>query len=343
MSCLEPLSQYLNRRLLGQREAVNEFATTIAVSLNGRAKENRTKGFVFMAGPTGTGKTEMINLTAKFLYPDDAPRRYHRFDMAEYMHADSVNRLLGCPGQPSLLGLAIDRLNEAAGPNGTAFLLFDEIEKAYKGLITVLLAFDAGRVTTNDGQTRDLSRLFVFVTSNVGAADAANMSNVPFAMIRDKVLKMAEKEFRKETVARFDAKIVMRLLSLDVQREITTRLLSHEVTAQQNHYLRPIQFDEGVINFLIRKGFTPDMGARNLRSTVERQVGVALLPWEGCSDDEASGDRYSRALLLREDRSEQRLVAVKVADEERAPELQVVLREEPVDSALVISMQDESR
>lgn len=343
MSCLEPLSQYLNRRLLGQREAVNEFATTIAVSLNGRAKENRTKGFVFMAGPTGTGKTEMINLTAKFLYPDDAPRRYHRFDMAEYMHADSVNRLLGCPGQPSLLGLAIDRLNEAAGPNGTAFLLFDEIEKAYKGLITVLLAFDAGRVTTNDGQTRDLSRLFVFVTSNVGAADAANMSNVPFAMIRDKVLMMAEKEFRKETVARFDAKIVMRLLSLDVQREITTRLLSHEVTAQQNHYLRPIQFDEGVINFLIRKGFTPDMGARNLRSTVERQVGVALLPWEGCSDDEASGDRYSRALLLREDRSEQRLVAVKVADEERAPELQVVLREEPVDSALVISMQDESR
>jgi ATP-dependent Clp protease ATP-binding subunit ClpA len=241
-----------------------------------------------------------------------------------------------------LLGLAIDRLNEAAGPNGTAFLLFDEIEKAYKGLITVLLAFDAGRVTTNDGQTRDLSRLFVFVTSNVGAADAANMSNVPFAMIRDKVLMMAEKEFRKETVARFDAKIVMRLLSLDVQREITTRLLSHEVAAQQNHYLRPIQFDEGVINFLIRKGFTPDMGARNLRATVERQVGVALLPWEGCGDDEASGDRYSRTLLLREDRSEQRLVAVKVADEERAQGLQTIIREDSANSVLVPVMEEDA-
>jgi ATP-dependent Clp protease ATP-binding subunit ClpA len=333
----------LNQRLLGQREAIKEFATTIAVSLNGRAKENRTKGFVFMAGPTGTGKTEMINLTARFLYPDDASSRYHRFDMAEYMHADSVNRLLGCPGQPSLLGQAIDRLNEAAGPNGTAFLLFDEIEKAYKGLITVLLAFDAGRVTTNDGQTRDLSRLFVFVTSNVGAADAANMSNVPFAMIRDKVLMMAEKEFRKETVARFDAKIVMRLLTLDVQREITTRLLNHEVAAQQNHYLRPIRFDEGVVNFLIRKGFTPDMGARNLRATVERQVGVALLPWEGYCDDDSSGDRYSRALLLRENRAEQQLVAVKLADEERSQELLAILREEPVDSVLLISMHDESR
>jgi len=335
VSCLEPLSQYLNARLLGQREAVNEFATTVAVSLNGRAKANRTKGFIFMAGPTGTGKTEMINLTAEFLYSDNAAGRYHRFDMAEYMHADSVNRLLGSPGQPSLLGRAIDRLNEAAGPTGTAFLLFDEIEKAYRGLITVLLAFDAGRVTTNDGQTRDLSRLFVFVTSNVGAADAANMSNVPFAMIRDKVLMMAEKEFRKETVARFDAKIVMRLLSLDVQREITTRLLRNEVAAQQNHYLRPIQFDEGVINFLIRKGFTPDMGARNLRATVERQVGVALLPWEGHFDDEASGDRYSRTLLLREDRAEQRLVAVKTADEERAQELRLLLNEESAHGTLV--------
>src|ERR1035437_2130352 len=115
----------------------------------------------------------------------------------------------------------------------------------------------------------------------------------------------------------------------------STRLLSHEVAAQQNHYLRPIQVDEGVVNFLIRKGFTPDMGARNLRATVERQVGVALLPWEGCGDDEASGDRYSRTLLLREDRSEQRLVAVKMADVERAHELQTLLREESAGAALV--------
>jgi hypothetical protein len=68
---------------------------------------------------------------------------------------------------------------------------------------------------------------------------------------------------------------------------------------------------------------------------VERQVGVALLPWEGHFDDEASGDRYSRTLLLREDRAEQRLVAVKTADEERAQELRLLLNEESAHGTLV--------
>ncbi|HEY9153651.1 MAG TPA: AAA family ATPase, partial [Opitutaceae bacterium] len=283
---LADLSGALNQQLLGQSEAIREFATTLALSLQGRRRPDRTLGLIFLAGPTGTGKTEMVRLAAKFLHGENVDAHVHRLDMAEYQHPDSLHRLLGSPGQPALLGEAIDRLNAAAGERGTAFLLFDEIEKAYADLVTILLSFDAARVTTNDGQTRDLSRLFVVVTSNVGAARAADLQHAPYSALRDEVLLQAEKRFRKETLARFDARIVMNRLTYEVQREITRRLLEKEIREQTQFLRRPLEVGREVLNFLIREGFTPDLGARNLRSTVERQIGRALLPWIGRAEDE---------------------------------------------------------
>lgn len=324
-SLLEHLSVYLNENLLGQDEAVREFATTVALALNGRPRPERTKGMIFLAGPTGTGKTEMVRLAGRFLHGAAVDQHLHRFDMAEYQHPDSLHRLLGSPGQPALLGQAIDRLNEAAGSSGTSFLLFDEIEKAYADLVTILLSFDAARSTTSDGVTRDLSRIFVVVTSNVGSARAADLQHAPYSALREEVLIQAEKRFRKETLARFDARIVMNRLDYDVQREITRRLLQKEVASQRDFLFRPIDVSKEVLNFLVREGFTPDLGARNLRSTVEKQVGRALLPWFGQEDDLHAGDRYSRTLELREDRVNRQLVAVRVADEQRSCALRGVL------------------
>ena len=322
---LTHLSGALNQQLLGQTEAVREFATTLALSLQGRNRPDRTKGLIFLAGPTGTGKTEMVRLAAQYLHGENAETHFHRLDMAEYQHPDSLHRLLGAPGQPALLGQAIDRLNAAAGERGTAFLLFDEIEKAYSDLVTILLSFDAARLTTSDGSTRDLSRLFVIVTSNVGAARAADLQHAPYTALRDEVLLQAEKRFRKETLARFDARIVMNRLSYDVQREITRRLLEKEVREQTQFLRRPLEIGRDVLNFLIREGFTPDLGARNLRSTVERQVGRALLPWIGRVDDEYVEDRFSRTLLLRENRAARQLDAIRVADEIRTSDLRSAL------------------
>lgn len=328
-SLLEQLTASLSGQLLGQSDAVREFATTVALALNGRPRPERTKGMIFLAGPTGTGKTEMVRLAAKHLYGPTVDRHVHRFDMAEYQHPDSLHRLLGAPGQPALLGQAIDRLNEAAGSTGTAFLLFDEIEKAYADLVTILLSFDAARSTTSDGITRDLSRIFVVITSNVGSARAADLQHAPYSALREEVLIQAEKRFRKETMARFDARIVMNRLDYDVQREITRRLLEKEIAQQRDFLLRPIEVSKEVLNFLIREGFTPDLGARNLRSTVEKQVGRALLPWFRRDDDAEAGDRYSRMLELREDRLNRQLIAVRLADVERTPILRAVLTSPP--------------
>ena len=104
-----------------------------------------------------------------------------------------------------------------------------------------------------------------------------------------------------------------------MQREITRRLLEKEICIQQQHLLRPIRASGEVLNFLIRDGFTPDLGARNLRSTVERQVGRALLPWVDRNDDEDADDRLSRTLTLREDRANRQLIATSFAEERSPP------------------------
>src|ERR1700742_125942 len=95
---LADLSAYLNQQLLGQTEAIREFATTLALSLQGRSRPDRTQGMIFLAGPTGTGKTEMVRLAANFLHGANAEVHFHRLDMAEYQHPDSLHRLLGSPG-----------------------------------------------------------------------------------------------------------------------------------------------------------------------------------------------------------------------------------------------------
>ena len=258
---------------------------------------------MLLLGPTGTGKTEMVNLTAQFLYGSDAAARLERFDMGEYQHPDSVKRLLGAPDQPPLLGQAIDRLNARDG----GILLLDEIEKAFADLLTALLSFDSARSTMFDGTTRDLTRLIVVLTSNLGAAEAARMENSGYSAISRKLRHAAEERFRKEGVARFTSVNCMNVLSYAVQEQITRNLVMHELRLQSRHLRRLIEAGPEVVTFLIGKGFSPDLGARNIRNCVERYIGEALKPYllrqlpEVAKSDRGLctiGDRWSDALRI---------------------------------------------
>lgn len=303
MSDLAQLESYLNDRLLGQREAVAEFTSAIIRAERGPKRPGRTKAFMLLLGPTGTGKTEMVNLTARFLYGADWATRLERFDMGEYQHPDSVKRLLGAPDQPPLLGLAIDRLNARGG----GILLLDEIEKAFEDLLTALLSFDSARSTMFDGTTRDLTRLIIVLTSNLGAAEAARMETSGYSAISRKLRHAAEERFRKEGVARFTSVNCMSVLTYPVQVQITRNLLAHELRLQSEHLHRLIDAGPEVITFLVGKGFSPDLGARNIRNCVERHVGEALKPHTLRRRSEAQmlaksavaiGDRWSDALRL---------------------------------------------
>lgn len=329
MQDLAQLEVFLNERLLGQREAIAEFAGSILRAECGPRRSGRTKGFMLLLGPTGTGKTEMVNLAARFLYGETAPLRLERFDMGEYQHPDSVKRLLGAPEQPPLLGLAIDRLNRRGG----GILLLDEIEKAFPDLLTALLSFDSARSTTSDGVTRDLSQLIVVLTSNLGAAEAARMENSGYSAISRKLRHAAEERFRKEGVARFTSVNCMNVLSFIVQEQIARNLLVHELKLQSTHARREILAEPSVVPFLVGKGFSPDLGARNIRNCVERYVGDAVRlartgesAWApDAAEVEPLGDRWSGALTLT--RSGDRLVAQSL---NRSTALAAVLRAQTV-------------
>ncbi|HVU35281.1 MAG TPA: AAA family ATPase [Opitutaceae bacterium] len=301
---LAQLESFLNARLLGQREAIAEFVSAILRAEGGPPRPGRTRAFVLLLGPTGTGKTEMVNLTARFLYGTEAAARLERFDMGEYQHPDSVKRLLGAPDQPPLLGRAIERLNTRGG----GILLLDEIEKAFPDLLTALLSFDSARSTMFDGTTHDLSRLVVVLTSNLGAAEAARMENSGYSAITRKLRHAAEERFRKEGVARFTAVCCLTVLTYPVQEQITRNALASELKLQSVHLRRLVLAAPEVVTFLVGKGFSPDLGARNIRNCVERHVGEALRAHTFGPASAASalpeaavsiGDRWSEALVLR--------------------------------------------
>lgn len=327
MTNLAQLEPFLNARLLGQQEAIAEFSSAIIRAQRGPQRPGRPKAFMLLLGPTGTGKTEMVNLAVQFLYGSGAPARLERFDMGEYQHPDSVKRLLGAPDQPPLLGFAIDRLNARGG----GFLLLDEIEKAFPDLLTTLLSFDSARSTTFDGTTRDLSNLIVVLTSNLGAAEAARMENSGYSAISRKLRHAAEERFKKEGVARFTSVNCMNVLSYPVQREITRNLVAHELRMQSEHLHRLIEAAPEAVSFLVGKGFSPDLGARNIRNCVERYMGEALRPYllggacvaAGAERGNeplhgaAVGDRWSDALILRPEGDT--LAATPLVDRRKAP------------------------
>jgi energy-coupling factor transporter ATP-binding protein EcfA2 len=170
------IEEILKRRVIGQDDAIHKVATTIVRAFMGLSgiqhSESRTKpkGVLFFAGPTGVGKTELAKTTAEFLFRDE--KTCIRFDMSEYMHEHSDQRLIGAP--PGYVGFEDGgQLTNAVMAKPFCVLLFDEIEKAHPRILDIFLqVLEDGRLTDGRGQTVSFSETIIIFTSNLGTTEA---------------------------------------------------------------------------------------------------------------------------------------------------------------------------
>ncbi|MFA5263036.1 MAG: AAA family ATPase [Opitutaceae bacterium] len=256
---LRGLEAHLRANLRGQDHVIAPAAEVLVRGELGLKPAGRPRGSFLFVGPTGSGKTELALCFTEYLF---GPGHLHRFDMSEYQLQSSVDRLLDANG---LLARVLK-----SGQPGT--LLCDELEKAHPLVLDLFLQIlDAARITLATGETLSAASLYVVFTSTLGAVEAMRMERSGRTGVERAVLRRVAQHLRPELIARIEEKLVFARLNADAQREICALLVAREMTR-----LRGLGHDLVVtreaMEFLLREGFDPLLGARPLRATVERHL-----------------------------------------------------------------------
>jgi ATP-dependent Clp protease ATP-binding subunit ClpC len=274
------LEEHLHRRVIGQDEAVLAVAEAVRRSRAGLGDPNRPIGSFLFLGPTGVGKTELARALAEALFGSEG--RMVRIDMSEFQERHTVSRLVGAP--PGYVGYEeAGQLTEAVRRTPYAVLLLDEIEKAHPDVFNILLqVLDDGRLTDGQGRTVDFKNTVVIMTSNLGS-DVIGRRALGFGaaggdgggpddqQLRDRIMQRLRESFRPEFLNRIDEIIVFRHLD-ETQLGQITSLLLEETTRRLHAQAITVEFTTEAIDWLARRGFQPEFGARPLRRTIQREV-----------------------------------------------------------------------
>ena len=263
---LEGLENYLKGRVIGQEDALSRVSRALQAAecdLNDRGP--RPKGSFLFMGSRGVGKTETAKAFTEYLWDGGLTMLY----LNEYQRADDVDDLV----------LAIKR-GLSTNSIGTTFL-FDEIEKAHRGVIDVFISLlDEGQITDSDGSRISIGNCYLVLTSNIGAARWGSMETTQYSRMESFAFEQARKVLRPELFNRLTEAIVFRPLSQKVQIDILKEMLGRKLVHLESRLgKRPLSVDQRVNAHLLRKCFTQTEGARRLRQELDRQINLAALPW----------------------------------------------------------------
>ena len=265
------MEEELEKRVVGQDEAVKAVAESVRRSRAGLGDQNRPIGSFLFLGPTGVGKTELCKALAEFLF--DTEEAMVRIDMSEFMEQHAVARLIGSP--PGYVGYEEGgRLTEAVRRRPYCVILFDEMEKAHEDVANVLLqVLDDGRLTDGHGRTVDFRNTLIVMTSNLGSSELLDLSEVGASddLVRETVLGILRKSMRPELVNRIDEIIVFHQLSKKNLGSIVEIQLAHLRTRLADHGLS-LSISKSAMALICDEGFDPQFGARPVKRVIQHRI-----------------------------------------------------------------------
>jgi ATP-dependent Clp protease ATP-binding subunit ClpA len=284
----------LRRKIVGQDQALEKVAEIYQMFLAGLNPPGRPVGNLLFLGPTGSGKTRVVEAMAESLFGD--ARACIKIDCAEFQHSHEIAKLIGSP--PGYLGhrethplLTQEALNQWHTEKlKVSILLFDEIEKASDSLWQLLLGIlDKATLTLGDNRRVDLSSCIIIMTSNLGAVEMTGLVEAGFGFAPKPVLvdnsldekinrtavEAARRKFTPEFMNRIDKVVVFKTLRpehLEQILEIELGMVQQRVLMASGANQFVFTCTPPVKNFLLVEGTDPKYGARHLKRAIERHI-----------------------------------------------------------------------
>ena len=297
----QEFDEKLSARIVGQEDAIHDMSGLYQLFLAGLNQTNRPLGTLLFLGPTGSGKTRVVEAAAEVLFGDS--RAIIKIDCAEFQHSHEIAKLIGSP--PGYLGhretsplLTQENLNRFHTDDvPLSLVLFDEVEKASDALWQLLLGvLDKATLTLGDNRRVDFSRTVIIMTSNLGAREISDLvkGSIGFAAakkpnaspedasyidekIRRTAVQAASRNFSPEFMNRIDKVVVFHSLNEQHLRqilELELRALQDRIMSSANTKF-VFQCSDAVKEMLLREGIDYKYGARHLKRSIDR---LLLLP-----------------------------------------------------------------
>ncbi len=267
---LASLEKELKKNIIGQDNAIEKVANAVRRGRVQISPKKRPQSFIFV-GPTGVGKTELVKQLADSLF--DSPETLIRLDMSEFMEKFSVSRIIGSP--PGYVGYdEAGQLTEKVRRKPYSVILFDEIEKAHKDVLNILLQIlDEGRITDAQGRVVNFENTVIIMTSNAGSTDQNTMGfgKTQNDITKEVTMKALERFLRPEFLGRVDEIVIFNNLSFDNFQKIACLMLDELVPSLKDKGIE-LTYDDSVPVYLAKQAYGSKKNARGLRDAVRREV-----------------------------------------------------------------------